>query len=209
MSLITPWYLEEQRRLHRMGGYGQSSGKWARIVMKIAERHDCKTVLDYGCGQCQLGDVIRASGKPIEMFEYDPAIDGKNKLPPPCDLVFCGDVLEHIELECVDDVMRHIASLTNKVFVGIASLRLSENRFLSDGRNAHVLIQHGHWWTKQVEKHGLRIIDHMTKVGEWQDKHADEWRALAVRVKPQEAFEPEAVGVGGARPAKRRRLFGI
>src|SRR5215472_11827136 len=107
--LISPEYLELQRELHSRGSYGLSSGRWAKPVSVLAAEIGATAVLDYGCGQGYLKQKL-ADFVPFPIYEYDPAIEGKDEPPSRADLVFCGDVLEHIEPICLeavlDDLMR-------------------------------------------------------------------------------------------------------
>jgi hypothetical protein len=58
--------------------------------------------------------------------------------PEPHDLVVCSDVLEHIEPDCLGDVLRHLYDLTKKaLFVDVACR--PAKKVLADGRNAHLI----------------------------------------------------------------------
>ena len=155
MSLITPAYMEAQRALHAQGNYGISSGRWADIIREITETEKLKSVLDYGCGQGQLraklGDIVS---------EYDPCIAGKDSDPKPADLVCCMDVLEHIEPECLEDVLHHLRSKVRKrLFFTISLSKASKN--LPDGRNAHLNIETVEWWIERLAPY-FRVVQYET-----------------------------------------------
>ena len=77
--------------------------------------------------------------------EYDPAVPGKDAEPQPADLVICTDVLEHIEPDCLNDVLDHIRQVSLKyAFVNVSTRPAV--KFLQDGRNAHLIIQPADWW---------------------------------------------------------------
>lgn len=155
-ALISPAYLEEQRILHAAPrGYGQRGYKWADTVLALAREHACESVLDYGCGQ---GSLARAVGASIQIREYDPAIEGKARLPQPADLVVCTDVLEHVESDRIWNVMQHMASLTKRIAFVVISL-VPASKVLSDGRQAHILLRSVEWWRIQCNAHGLVVID--------------------------------------------------
>jgi hypothetical protein len=146
MGLITPCYMTQQRLLHAAGDYGVSSGRWAPQIKQVFDKEECKSLLDYGCGQGQLkqslGDIVT---------EYDPCIDGKNSDPAPADMVVCTDVLEHIEPECLNDVLHHLHSKVRKRLFVVIHL-LPAQKTLADGRNAHLLVEPPEWWRERFAK---------------------------------------------------------
>jgi hypothetical protein len=106
---------------------------------------ETRQVLDYGCGK----GTLAASISDYEVWEYDPAIEGKDEIPPPRDLVVCTDVLEHIEPDCLDAVLDDIKRCTVKLALLTIACRPAK-KLLEDGRNAH-LIQEGYrWWLPKI-----------------------------------------------------------
>ena len=77
--------------------YGSSGHKWADLVRSF----NTKDILDYGCGKRTLEKKLG-----FEIQNYDPAIPAHEAQPKPAELVFCGDVLEHIEPEKLDAVLK-------------------------------------------------------------------------------------------------------
>jgi len=156
--LISPEYRALQQQLHATQDYGFSSGRWVNAVLCAKEMDHCEDILDYGCGQGRLkaaiGDCVR---------EYDPAIPGKDSEPSPADLVVCTDVLEHIEPDCIDNVLLHIRSKTKKrLFFNIA-LRSSE-KTMADGRNAHLIVESASWWLDRLSPY-FRVIEYKESPG--------------------------------------------
>lgn len=140
--LISESYLKIQKELHKSEGYGLSGWKWADIVKSFGYTD----ILDYGCGKKTLEKKL---GFPIK--NYDPAIPGCEKAEP-ADFVYCGDVLEHIEPECIEDVLSHISSLCKeKALLVIATS--PAKRILPDGRNAHILLKSPDWWREILNRH--------------------------------------------------------
>ena len=157
---ISPGYLREQVRLHAEGNYGVSGARHAPAVEAIARLCKYRTVLDYGCGQGHL----RAKCT-IPIIEYDPVIKGKNSLPRPAELVVCVDVLEHVEPNCIRNVLAHLHSLTRaRLFVAIA-LRES-TKVLSDGHNAHILLLSPKKWRMLFAETGFAEIFWQISKGE-------------------------------------------
>lgn len=159
IDLISPRYLEMQRVLHAAPrGYGGRGDKWAGVVMQIAAAYGCTSILDYGCGQGSLAKALRAEtyGTAIRVDEYDPAIPGKDYPPSFADLVNVTDVLEHIEPERLETVLAHIRMLARKVIWCVVSTKTS-NKFLADGRNAHLIVKPAKWWKQQFLVAGFTL----------------------------------------------------
>ncbi|HEX7560392.1 MAG TPA: methyltransferase domain-containing protein [Usitatibacter sp.] len=141
---ITPQYRELNRTLHFGAFYGISGAHWAKSVASICKTIGSRDVLDYGCGQRTLE---KALGFPIR--NYDPCIDGLEATPAPADLVVCTDVLEHIEPECLDEVLDDLRRVTRRFgFLVIASRPALKN--LPDGRNAHLIQEGEEWWLPKI-----------------------------------------------------------
>ena len=143
---ITPEYLEQNRRLHEKGYYGLRGERWAPTILNVCNTAGSRDVLDYGCGQRTLE---RALGFPIR--NYDPAIPGLDAPPEPAQIVACTDVLEHIEPECLDDVLDDLRRVTRGIgFYVIATG--PANKTLPDGRNAHLIQEPLGWWLPKLEQ---------------------------------------------------------
>lgn len=159
-QLISDAYLAEQDILHMAPqGFGGKGKKWAGAVTWLCKRFDCWSVLDYGCGQGSLKASLDAAGSPFQVREYDPSpILGKNALPTFADLVVCTDVLEHVEPECLTNVLNHIQQLARKAILFSVALNPA-NKFLSDGRNAHILLRPLAWWEAKADEHHMEVLD--------------------------------------------------
>lgn len=155
-KLITPEYVLEQHELHKDPAYGSGSHRHAYLVAGIARLENCGTILDYGCGKGTLGNILR--GARIKLTEYDPGVPEKSHAPVPADLVTCLDVLEHIEPECFDAVLANLARLAQKrLFVDI-STKFTKSRWLSDGRNSHLIVNEDAWWHNEFKQRGFKIM---------------------------------------------------
>lgn len=85
----------------------------------------------------------------LRVFGYDPAVEQYAKEPEPADFVVCTDVLEHVEPECIRDVLEHIASLALKAFWAYITTSPS-NKMLPCGKNAHILQRDKDWWAREL-----------------------------------------------------------
>lgn len=154
MHLITENYRALNKELHAKGAYGAGGFRWADMVLGLRSETESTSVLDYGCGQGNLG---KALGSPDWFREYDPAIEGKDIEPKPADLVICTDVLEHIEPDMLDNVLKHIANLSLRAVFLVISIVPAQKK-LPDGRNAHLSVHSADWWRERLEK--LFIVSH-------------------------------------------------
>jgi hypothetical protein len=157
-SLISPSYLDEQRILHAAPrGYGGKGDKWASGVAHLVKSYSAWSVLDYGAGRGSLALALGALLSPaVRISEYDPAVPRIAALPGFADLVVCTDVLEHIEPDRLDAVLAHLKMLARKaVFVVIATR--PSNKTLSDGRNAHLILEQDAWWVERLLQAGFQV----------------------------------------------------
>lgn len=140
---------QEMRRLnvklHETNlAYGVGGDKHAPVILKIAEALKTKSILDYGCGKSLLAKAI-----PYPIWEYDPAVPGKDESPRPADLVVCTDVLEHIEEEYLPFVLDDLRRCVLEVGYFVIHTGPS-SKTLEDGRNAHVLQRGKKWWVREL-----------------------------------------------------------
>jgi hypothetical protein len=186
-----------------MPAYGIGGARWASLIISLCKPNE--TILDYGCGKGEL----KKSLLPRPVIEYDPAIAGKDKAEP-CDMVVCTDVLEHIEPDLLDNVLKHLLEMTKRKLLVAISLRPAD-KFLSDGRNAHLSLHDAFWWQAKLEKHfkiecweigknlvvgvviPIRELGHITTVAAMDDRRRNEnvrrnTRRITKRV--QDGIEP-------------------
>lgn len=157
--LISENYRAQNRHLHESPSFGITSRHWIDAVQKLREEYSASSILDYGCGKgllkAALGDIVA---------EYDPAIEGKDTIPSPADLVVCIDVLEHIEPECIASVLIDLRRCTKKAALMTIATRPAK-RILSDGRNAHLIQKPYTWW--------LGMLAQQFKIRSFQNRNTD------------------------------------
>ena len=148
--LITDEYRALNAGLHATSAsYGTSGHKWAALVDDLATKTEARSVLDYGSGKGTLRAALEARHRPYVVQEYDPAIPGKEEKPARADLVVCGDVLEHIEPECLYAVLDDLANIAKRaVFLVVATGPAMKT--LADGRNAHLIVEPVEWWLPKL-----------------------------------------------------------
>ena len=140
--LITEEYKKQLADLHaRDPGWGTTGRRHAPIVQRLIQDWIPQNVLDYGCGKQTLGRALQG----YTIKGYDPGLPGLGDPPVPHDLVLCTDVLEHIEPDCLDDVLDDLQRVTRKnLYVEISTAEAIA--VLPDGRNAHLIVQPCRWW---------------------------------------------------------------
>jgi uncharacterized Rossmann fold enzyme len=147
-SLISEEYLKLNKELYQTNmNYGIGGWRHAETVLEIYNSISGTSILDYGCGKGYLGKSL-----PFPIWEYDPAIPGKDDTPRIADLVVCTDVLEHIEIDKLDFVLGDIQRCSNKLaFFVIYNEKSSKT--LSNGQNAHQIIESPDWWIKKLKEY--------------------------------------------------------
>ena len=147
--LISDLYREQNGQIHRTNPtWGITHEFDVAMVREILRQYpSLVSVLDYGCGKGRLGKVLGG-----QVQSYDPAVPEFASEPRPADLVVCTAVLEHIEPDCLDDVLADLSRLT----LQMAYLKVDfmpSSHFLADGRNAHLIQQDLNWWLPKLTAH--------------------------------------------------------
>jgi len=170
VTLISHEYRDQQRQMHAAYGehYGVASATYAPIVSRFCNELQITSLLDYGCAQCGLFKSLKVDHK-MTLQAYDPGIEQYSEPPIPSQMVTCIDVLEHIEPDCLNDVLDDLARLTLEV--GIFSVCMAPaKKVLPDGRNAHLIQQPIEWWLPKFwERFDLQSFQRM-----------DEWNFFCV-----------------------------
>jgi predicted TPR repeat methyltransferase len=127
--------------------WGSSAGNYANEIKVLADEFMLSSLLDYGCGKGVLKELI---GDCIDVKEYDPGLDIDER--EPCDIVACIDVLEHVEPDMLDNVLADIKA-NAKEFVYFIIGTAPAQKILSDGRNAHLIIEDANWWVDKLNEY--------------------------------------------------------
>lgn len=142
--MISDHYINQLREVHKSKKWGNSGKSWLTGIVDFAKELNAANLIDYGCGQGTLKPNISN----MDVYEYDPGIEGKDKPPPVCDMLVCTDVLEHVEPQYLLETLEYIDGLYTKgAFFVIACNAAKE--ILPDGRNAHLIQRPPSWWRDQ------------------------------------------------------------
>jgi hypothetical protein len=149
---ISVEYLAVQQEMHKNPHYGIASLQFAPSVKEIIGAYGIKSVSDYGAGKCNLRVGLNQLGVAgFDYFPFDPAFPEYGP-PRPADLVCCIDVLEHIEPEFLDAVLRDLERLVVRYgFFSVATMPALKQ--LPDGRNTHLIVQPPAWWLPKLRAH--------------------------------------------------------
>lgn len=134
-------------------------GKRAKIPPYLAEfikEKKPKSILDFGCGKGNLVKILSESYTNITISGYDPANPVYDVPLSIVDMIISTDVLEHVEPENIDDVVKLLydnASLQYHL-ISCAPAKL----ILPDGRNAHLIQETPEWWRNKFTQTGFRVI---------------------------------------------------
>lgn len=147
--LISEGYREQNRALHKSRpDYGTTARHHVEQVRSLAQSLGARTILDYGCGKALLSERIKG------VVNYDPCIPEYSERPSfdygrsRADLLVSIDVLEHIEPDCLDDVLSDMAGLMKIGYLTIA--QFPAKKVLPDGRNAHLIVEDYRWWLPKL-----------------------------------------------------------
>ena len=149
-KVISKKYLDEQIELHqRDEHYGSQSIDHAPNVKKLMNDFKISDISDYGAGKKNLQSALINSGfKNFDYFPYDPAFP-EYGAPKAANMVACIDVLEHIEIEYLDNVLEDLRKITKK-FIYLCIATGPANKKLIDGRNAHLIQEPPRWWLPKL-----------------------------------------------------------
>ena len=117
---ISGSYAKHMEKEHDGSKWGSTGARYSgkAVAEVISSRPYIQTALDYGCGKGTMAQHFDS----LEWSEYDPGVVGKQERPKGrYDLVTCTDVMEHVEYEFVEEVIKELGNATGKVlFVDIA-----------------------------------------------------------------------------------------
>ena len=139
--------LQQYREMHSHF-YGASAWLYLEQIAHQVRELNPQSILDYGCGRSDLvAHFWKDGARRIE--KYDAAIPIYETMPKGrFDLVICCDVMEHVLMADVDQVLREIKAKSGRALFTI-SMKPAKAK-LPDGRNAHVTLLSDSEWTRWV-----------------------------------------------------------
>jgi hypothetical protein len=162
MMLLTEEYKKLLREEHAHSRWGDSGKTLIPEIVEGCKETFSDTFLDYGAGRGCVKEALQLRyPNQYNVIEYDPGLVEISGEKEPQPFVICIDVLEHVEPECVDDVLDDLKRLTLER--GLLSICCyPAKRILPDGRNAHLSIHDPQWWIEKIEDRFLPIYKEIT-----------------------------------------------
>ena len=135
---------------------GEALAEYKHNVFNLIKENNVKNILDYGCGKAKFHSILfnnkKVPGSPmgIDITPYDPAVpEFANKPTEQYDLVLCVDVMEHVQEDKVEEVLKDIFTFSNRVFLTITCYAATQT--LVNGKNAHYTIKEPDWWKEKLK----------------------------------------------------------
>ncbi len=148
---------------------GTSLFHYVGFIKTLIDRHQAKTLLDYGAGkglQYRPREIvvddrrwpsIQAYWGVEQIYCYDPAYAPLAERPRwTFDGVICTDVLEHCPEEDIPWILEEIFSYARR-FVFAAVACFPAEKCLPNGENAHCTVRPIHWWEAQLHRLRPRV----------------------------------------------------
>jgi len=147
--------LEKHAKDERWGG----SAKYAssnNILIDVLRRPYVQTLLDFGAGKQGFKKMLKKHCPHVEYFAYDPGIPEISELPDrQFDMVVSNDVMEHIEPDKVEAVIKAMWERTKYALINNIACSLAGSEFEGgayDGQNLHLIVEDTDWWVALHEK---------------------------------------------------------
>jgi len=154
----TDAYAEMQKSMHDGEDYGVVGARSVELIGRMllgvhAQLGRRVSMFDYGSGPGRLVEALQKVICCADYQNYDPfhAKWADNVEPGIVDVVTCMDVMEHVEEECVENVIDWIADRAR--YGAVFNICLAPaKKTLPDGRNAHITLKPAEWWQKQIAR---------------------------------------------------------
>lgn len=146
--------IDQYRHIHATESWGNTSlSLHGAYIKTIFSEKKPKKILDYGCGQSTLSEMLRSEVSSIDTaYRYDPSIPEIQELPDErVDWVINTDVLEHIPEEDLDSFLLAIKEVSSRAIFMIHMFEAA--LVLPNGQNAHCTIHDSKWWSEKINGH--------------------------------------------------------
>tara|TARA_B110000003_G_C16531267_1_gene489025 strand:+ start:236 stop:946 length:711 start_codon:yes stop_codon:yes gene_type:complete len=139
--------------------------KFRNFCKEQISRDEIKTVLDYGGGGSDwdasgfdpaTGETAKQFFRVKEVCIFEPARNLMDKSKSDC--VVCMDVLEHIFVADIPNIIDELFSLTNKLLV-INVACYKARALLPNGENAHITVRSPDWWKGVIDAASINYED--------------------------------------------------
>lgn len=136
----------------KVGNWGTTAGPRYKMIVRHLQEANTTVLLDYGSGTSSLKNALdKYYPNVYNVIEYEPGMQDKCSMPEPCEFVVCIDVLEHVEPEFIENVLDDLQRVTLKHALITISTEPAHT-ILSDGRNAHLIVEPYSWWLPKISE---------------------------------------------------------
>ncbi len=143
--------IDQYKQLHSGGDYGASSHVFTRMLMPYIRAIDPESILDFGCGQSTLVDILSEKSQ-VKGYRFDPAIEEFSVMPiEKADFVINTDVLEHVPEDEIAPLLNSIRKVSENAFFNICIVPALQ--ILPNGQNAHCTVRSPQWWHAKLSEH--------------------------------------------------------
>ena len=149
-------YLEELKILHSKKTFGRNENIPGSVV-QILEEKNITSFLDYGAGKGLTSRTMNTLYPNIKLHTYDP-VTFPGALPEQVEFTYSSDVLEHVEPDLLVTTIQDLCDRTTRYQYHLIACHPAK-KSLSDGRNAHLIIEKPDWWKSKLDNlQGWNII---------------------------------------------------
>jgi len=110
---------------------------------EIIKENNVKTALDFGGGYGTFANYLQEQYN-VDAYCYDPGTCIEEYVEDRVDLVTSIGVLEHVERESIVDTLKWLKQISNHHY-HVISCNYA-NHTLSNGKNAHLIVEAPDWW---------------------------------------------------------------
>lgn len=163
---------------------GGSTIEYAPFIKELFDKHQCKTLLDYGCGKAlhyikdspinfteeklTFDEYLGATS----VFKYDPCVDGLDNLPPEGSkfdaviLIQCTGLIPEPDIKWVRDLVMSYA--TKFCFIGekkLGTIVKKKKVLLPELDNVKNINRDETWWETHWKQdwHGSELVIHLSE----------------------------------------------
>jgi hypothetical protein len=140
-------YKKQLTELHKIKAFGNAK-KISPEIKNIIINYNIKSVLDFGSGKGFFSESLKEAFPHLQVYSYDP-VTSPIDLPTQVDLIYSSDVLEHVEPSFLNKTIEYFYSVSKFQYHLIACHPAKKT--LSDGRNAHLIVENHNWWKEKFQ----------------------------------------------------------